>query len=67
MKQGQAPKVQASHKIEPKSRAVNPGGPAQLGEMVGNRRAIEHIDAGRGFKAPGISGGTSKSGSQGKH
>jgi hypothetical protein len=67
MKQGQAPKVEASHKVEPKSQAVNPGWAAQLGEMVGNRRAIEHMDAGRGFKAPAIKSGSSNSGSQGKH
>jgi hypothetical protein len=67
MKQGQAPKVVASQKVEPKPQAVNPGWTAQLGEMVGNRRAIEHMDAGRGFKAPGIRSGSSNSGSQGKH
>lgn len=61
-------------KIEPRSSGVNPGGVSQIGTSVGdhtdrgdtNYRG-EPMNAGRGYRAPGIGITTHKCGSQGKH
>ena len=77
MKQGRA-RVDgpADRKVEPRSRAVNPAGVAQIGNSQGNhatdtqrilRGAVENVYAGRGYKAPMRSVNTSNSGSQGRH
>lgn len=67
MKQGRATvSGPLDRKQEPMSKAVNPAGVAQLGNHVGPSRAVEPMNAGRGFKAPGISSSTSHCGSQGK-
>lgn len=75
MKQGRAdisgPRDQ---KIEPRSQGINPGGVSQMGTAIGNHSdrgtssySGESMNAGRGFRAPGIGTTTHKSGSQGKH
>ena len=65
MKQGSAPTVIGSRKIEPVSKAKNPGKVADLGMAVVRTRP--HRDLGRGYKAPMASESNHKSGSQGKH
>lgn len=67
MKQGRAPTKMGPMKREPISRAVSPGAVSQIGAKVGEARAIKSLDAGRGYKAPAIRGGSHKSGSQGRH
>lgn len=68
MKQGKASSSgPGSRKIEPRSKAVSPGAVSNIGNMVGMARAVKPLDMGRGYKAPKISGGTHRSGSQGKH
>ena len=39
-------------KVEPKPRAINPGYTSQLGEHVGNRKAVTPISPGKGYKTP---------------
>lgn len=67
MKQGTSNSQSGSRKQEPVSRAVDPGYAAQLGNVVGTRRAVETMYEGHGYKAP-TGGGTTvhKGGSQGK-
>lgn len=75
MKQGRASiSGPADHKMEPSSRAVNPGGAGNIGLAMGNHTEddtftprITPLYAGRGYEAPAIATITHKSGSQGKH
>jgi len=68
MKQGRASHdSMASTKVEPKPKAVDPGGVSQLGTHVGVARAVEPLYAGRGLKAPMAGEQTHRSGSQGRH
>jgi hypothetical protein len=39
-------------KVEPRSRAVNPGGADQLGQAMANRRSMPPLEAGPGYKEP---------------
>lgn len=75
MKQGQA-SVSGSmdRKMEPTSRAVNPGGVGNLGLAQGSHAdgedftpRITSLYAGRGYQAPAIASTSHKSGSQGKY
>lgn len=50
MKQGSGTTTQSAHKREPISRAVNPGGADQLGQVVGKNPTP--LYAGRGYEAP---------------
>lgn len=52
MKQGSGVTTQSAHKVEPNSRAVNPGGAAQIGLAQGRMAAVESLYAGRGYEAP---------------
>jgi hypothetical protein len=66
MKQGTGNSKAGDRKVEPKSKAKNPGKVADIGMQV--VRSRQHVDLGRGEKAPAPqSSSTSKSGSQGKH
>ena len=68
MKQGRATHSgSASTKTEPISHAVSPGAVDQLGQKVGQARAVEQLYQGRGLEAPMKSETTHKSGSQGRH
>lgn len=67
MKQGSGNKSDSGRKREPTSTAINPGAVAQIGAMVGEARAVETLNQGRGYKAPSIGSTTYPSGSQGKH
>jgi len=76
MKQGRADHSgMGSTKIEPRSTAVNPHYPGQLGEHMGNhadrgdtpRTGAVPMTEGRGLKAPMIGSTTHHSGSQGKY
>ncbi len=67
MKQGSGHSSDSGRKIEPRSHAINPGGVAQMGEMVGTAKSIEPMGAGRGFTAPKAGMEQHHSGSQGKH
>lgn len=66
MKQGTGNSRMGDMKVEPKSRAVNPGAVSDLGVHQIRTRS-EPLYAGRGYKAPMVGASTSKSGSQGKH
>lgn len=76
MKQGRA-SVSGPYdqKVEPRSTAINPGGADNLGQAKGSHATdrgdftpkITPLDAGRGYKAPGIGTTTHHCGSQGKH
>ena len=77
MKQGKADTSgRMSQKQEPRSRAVNPGGAANIGIRYGNHTTNNGsipntrrtpIDAGRGYKAPMAAEKRHPAGSQGKH
>ena len=75
MTQGRADRSgPADHKIEPISTAINPAAAANLGIAKGDHAdgrdlhtTITPMDAGRGYRAPGIGTTTHHSGSQGKH
>lgn len=76
MKQGRADSSgPAGRKIEPRSKAINPGAVGNLGIMQGNHAMdsgtfkpnITPMDAGRGFSAPGIGNKRHDRGSQGKY
>lgn len=68
MKQGPSRSYIGGRKVEPISKAVDPGYAAQLGNHVGVARAIEPMYEGRGFEAPKPAGVTIHDcGSQGKH
>lgn len=63
----------ADRKVEPRSKAINPGGAGNIGLAQGNHvedgtftPRITPLDAGRGYLAPAIRTTSSKSGSQGK-
>jgi len=66
MKQGSGSHVNSGAKREPISRAVDPGGAEQLGNMVIKNPVP--LYAGRGYTAPAPVGKTvHATGSQGKH
>lgn len=66
MKQGRATSSgPGSRKIEPVSKAINPGAVADIG--IRQIRMRPHKDLGRGYKAPMTSSSNHKSGSQGRH
>jgi hypothetical protein len=66
MKQGSASSSGAgSRKIEPISKAINPGTVADIG--LQQVRMRPHKDLGRGYKAPMASASNHPCGSQGKH
>lgn len=75
-KQGRAD-ISGPHdrKVEPVPHAKNPGGVSYIGTSLGNHvtergeinTRFTPMDAGRGYRAPGIGSTTHKSGSQGKH
>ena len=74
MKQGTANSRMGSQKVEPMSKAINPGAVADMGNMKGNHADTGDMpfhstpmDAGRGYRAPAIGSTTHKGGSQGKH
>lgn len=68
MKQGTASvSGPLDRKVEPSSKAVNPGAVSQIGCHEGTRRAIEPMYQGRGFEAPSIGQTNHHCGSQGKH
>lgn len=73
MKQGTRHSSMMGRKMEPNSRAVNPGGAGNIGLAQGDHAdgcdftpRITPLYAGRGFEAPAIATTTHKSGSQGK-
>jgi hypothetical protein len=39
-------------KVEPKSRAINPGGADQLGQAMALKRAVTPLEAGPGYSTP---------------
>lgn len=64
----------ADRKVEPTSRAVNPGGAGNIGLAQGNHAEegdftprITPLYAGRGYEAPKIATTSHKCGSQGKY
>ena len=66
MKQGNASSSgPGSRKIEPRSKAINPGDVADIG--IQQVRYRPHKDLGRGYKAPMASPSNHPRGSQGKH
>jgi hypothetical protein len=77
MKQGRASiSGPLDRKIEPISRAINPGAVGNLGTSLGNHATDGNgdmpfkqtpADAGRGYKAPGIGGKRHDRGSQGRY
>lgn len=67
MKQGSGTKSNSARKIEPRSEAINPGAVSQIGNHVGEARAVEQMNQGRGYKAPPIASNSYPCGSQGKH
>ena len=76
MKQGRADSSGAGHrKIEPHSKAINPGGVDAMGQSFGNhsmeggtgRLVVTQMDAGRGYSAPRIGTTRHPCGSQGRH
>jgi hypothetical protein len=76
MKQGRSDsKGPSGQKVEPRSRAINPGGVDGLGQAKGNHTVngdirnpnFTPIYAGRGYSAPGIGVTTRPTGSQGKY
>lgn len=74
MKQGRASiDVRAGTKVEPRSRAVNPGYAGTIGTMLGAhadegdmRPKVPQMYEGRGLSAPMVGCTTHKAGSQGK-
>lgn len=75
-KQGRADtKGPHDRKVEPSPRAINPGATSYIGTSLGDhvtekgtiKTNFTPMDAGRGYRAPGIGATTHKSGSQGKH
>lgn len=61
-------------KTEPRGTYKDPAGVSQIGTAIGNHTERgdtnyhgEPMNAGRGYRAPGIGTTTHKSGSQGKH
>lgn len=67
MKQGRASHSGSSgQKVEPKSRAMNPGAVSEIG-IHEVRTQPNPLHAGRGYKAPMAGSQIHRSGSQGKH
>jgi hypothetical protein len=67
MKQGRSITHIAANKVEPNSRAIDPGAVSELGIHQVHVRSIPPLDAGRGYKAPMVSSSIHHCGSQGKH
>ena len=76
MKQGRASTSgPADRKVEPSSKGINPGAVSYMGNHLGNHTSEEGdfelkktpMDAGRGYRAPGIGATTHGKGSQGKY
>lgn len=68
MKQGQATHSgMGSTKVEPQSRAVNPGAVSRMGIEPGPFTTSKQMYEGRGLEAPMKSESSHKSGSQGKY
>lgn len=74
MKQGTSNSRPGDRKVEPSSRAVNPGGVSQIGTAIGNHSDKgtsgyrgETLYEGRGYEAPMAGVTTHGCGSQGKH
>lgn len=75
MKQGSGNSRMGQTKVEPKSRAMNPGAVGQIGIALGTHvteegevhGAAEKMHTGRGYHAPKVECGNHPSGSQGKH
>jgi hypothetical protein len=76
MKQGTGNRVRGDQKVEPTSRAINPGGVNNLGSFAGNHTAegdipnprITPLYGDKGYSAPPIRSITSrKGGSQGSY
>ena len=76
MRQGSGNNSNAGRKVEPSSRAINPGGVGQIGiaqgshvtaqgKETGYRGEDHHL--GRGFMAPGIKSHSKNNGSQGSY
>lgn len=65
MKQGMGNSKPGSTKIEPLSKAVNPGAVGNMGLQV--TRTPQQMYEGRGLKAPMVSSTSHPKGSQGKH
>lgn len=77
MKQGRA-SISGSYdqKVEPSSKAINPGAVSRIGVIQGNHATdagdkrldnYSSMNAGRGYSAPGIGAKTHGRGSQGKY
>lgn len=74
MKQGTSHSSNSGRKSEPSPKAINPGGAGNIGQQFGNHAEcgdftprITPMDAGRGYRAPGIGTTSHKGGSQGKY
>ena len=75
MRQGRATIVgRLDGKVEPRSTAVSPAAVSQIGTSLGNHAQegdlnpqYPSVDAGRGYRAPGIGATTHGKGSQGKY
>jgi hypothetical protein len=76
MKQGKASSSGVrGTKVEPTTKALNPGGVANMGNAIGNhatdtgtfRPQPTPLNAGRGFTSPGIGNKRHRGGSQGKY
>lgn len=67
MKQGTGNSRMGSQKVEPRSRAINPGAVSEMGTHQVHIRAKPAMVEGRGYKAPMAAASNHKSGSQGKH
>lgn len=67
MKQGPSRSYSGPTKVEPKPRAVNPAGVAQIGMAQARMAVVEPIYAGKGYKAPTGGSQVHHRGSQGKH
>jgi hypothetical protein len=65
VKQGSGRSMIGGRKVEPTSKAVNPGKVADMG--LQQVRFRQHKDLGRGYKAPMASSSTHPRGTQGKH
>ena len=67
MKQGSASTRMAGGKVEPNSRAIDPGAVSEIGIRQVHINSRPNLDAGRGYKAPMASSSIHHCGSQGKH
>lgn len=76
MKQGRASSSgPRGQKVEPRSKAINPGGADRIGQPIGNHATDTGdftpkptpLNAGRGFSSPGIGTRRHRGGSQGSY